>query len=100
MQIKSDSTPSFSSLTPVSTPTISNNSKSVPENTLPSNQLKVDPNGACDTGGPPTPTHSENQDDPEQKRNCSIRNLNKQLLLTEFLMGDRSRKVSSYRVPK
>lgn len=36
-------------------------------NIVMTNQIKVDPNNACDTGGPPTPTHSETQDDLEQK---------------------------------
>ncbi len=30
-------------------------------------QPKIDPNNVCDTGGPPTPTHSETQDELEQK---------------------------------
>lgn len=67
-EVKAEASSSFSSsLTPNSTPIPSSNSKSLSENTLAANQPKTDPNGACDIGGPPTPTHSENQDEPEQK---------------------------------
>lgn len=69
--MKLEPTTSFnSSLTnslAISTPCLSNPMPSMSENNIMANQMKIDANASCDIGGPPTPTHSEAQDDLEQK---------------------------------
>lgn len=68
LQLKPESTSSYSSaLNTMSVASASLCNDKLTENNIAVNQSKIDPNNICDTGGPPTPTHSETQDDPEQK---------------------------------
>ncbi|KAK7574490.1 hypothetical protein V9T40_011681 [Parthenolecanium corni] len=67
-ELKPESTSSYSSaLNTMSVASASLCNDKLTENNIAVNQSKIDPNNICDTGGPPTPTHSETQDDPEQK---------------------------------
>lgn len=70
LQIKQEPMPSSisynSALAPIAIPSTIGNDRLADTNAT-ANQSKLDPNNICDTGGPPTPTHSETQDDIEQK---------------------------------
>ncbi|XKL68917.1 hypothetical protein PGB90_006686 [Kerria lacca] len=69
-EIKPDMSSSFnSSLNSITSASVSaslSNDK-ISESNVTVNQSKMDPSSICDTDGPPTPTHSETQDDLEQK---------------------------------
>lgn len=73
LQLKPESTSSFNSaLNTILVTTASLCNDKLTDNNIAVNQSKIDPNNICDTGGPPTPTHSETLDDPEQKgNNCT-----------------------------
>lgn len=57
---------SLNSITSASVSASLSNDK-ISESNVTVNQSKMDPSSICDTDGPPTPTHSETQDDLEQK---------------------------------